>query len=78
VISRRRRTGAFALVPAYHSYQLFLEFPDAFEKLKRAPFWKDSRQRPKDLTTSRFIACLIAFFESCVTQDSFTRCIAAL
>ena len=44
---------------AYHSYQLFLEFPDAFEKLKRAPFWKDSRQRPKDLTTSRWVLLII-------------------
>jgi hypothetical protein len=47
------------LQKAYHSYQLFREYPDAFEKLKRAPFWKDSRQRPKDLTTSRWVLLII-------------------
>ena len=47
------------LQKAYHSYQLFLEFPDVFEKLKRAPFWEISRQRPKDLTTSRWVLLII-------------------
>ncbi len=47
------------LQKAYHSCQLFREYPDAFEKLKRAPFWKASRQRPKDLTTSRWVLLII-------------------
>jgi hypothetical protein len=47
------------LQKAYHSYQLFCEYPDEFEKLKRAPFWKASRQRPKDLTTSRWVLLII-------------------
>jgi hypothetical protein len=48
------------LQKAYHSYQLFLEFPDAFEKLKQDPFWENSRQKPsKDLTTSRWILYFI-------------------
>ena len=45
------------LQKAYHSYQLFLEFPDAFEKLKRAPFWKEleaETEGPDDLEVGPF------------------------
>ena len=38
---------------AYHSYQLFLQFPDGFEELKRDPFWENSRQKPKVLNSSK-------------------------
>ena len=44
---------------AYQSYQLFLEFRGAFEQLKRDPFWEISRQKPKDLTTSRWVLLFI-------------------
>jgi len=40
---------------AYESYQLFREFPDSFERLKQEPFWKSSRQKPRDLTTSKWV-----------------------
>ena len=40
---------------AYHSYQLFLEFPEGFEELKRHPFWENSRQKPKVLNTSKWV-----------------------
>jgi hypothetical protein len=44
---------------AYRSYQLFLEFPGAFEELKRDPFWEVSQRKPKGLTTSRWVLLFI-------------------
>jgi hypothetical protein len=42
---------------AYQTYQLFLDFPDSFERLKQEPFWRSSRQKPKGLTTRRGCCC---------------------
>jgi len=44
---------------SYEAYELFREFPDAFDELKQDPFWENSRQRPKDLTTSRWVLLFI-------------------
>ncbi len=38
---------------------MFRDFPDAFEQLKQDPFWDNSRQRPKDLTTSKWVLYFI-------------------
>jgi len=40
---------------AYHSYQLFLQFPEGFEELKLDPFWENSRQKPKVLNGSKWV-----------------------
>lgn len=40
-------------------HQLFCEFPDSFEELKQDPFWEDSRQKPKGLTTSKWVLLFI-------------------
>ncbi len=44
---------------AYQVYQLFRDFPDSFEELKRDPFWDKSRQKPKDLTTSKWVLLFV-------------------
>ncbi len=40
---------------AYHVYRLFQQVPGAYEKLKQDPFWENSRQKPKGLTTSKWV-----------------------
>ena len=44
---------------AYDAYDLFREFPGTFEELKQDPFWEISRQKPKDLTTSKWVLLFI-------------------
>jgi hypothetical protein len=40
---------------AYLVYRLFRQAPSSYEELKRDPFWEKSRQKPKGLTTSRWV-----------------------
>ncbi len=44
---------------AYHVYRLFQQFPGAYEQLKREPFWECSRQKPRDLTTSKHVLLFV-------------------
>jgi hypothetical protein len=43
------------LCRACRAHDIYCESPDAFEELKQDPFWENSRQKPKDLTTSRWV-----------------------
>jgi hypothetical protein len=44
---------------AYTAYELFRAFPETYGELKQDSFWKNSRQKPKGLTTSRWILYFI-------------------
>ncbi len=52
---------------AYQAYDLFREFPGTFEKLKQDPFWENSRQKPKDLTTSKWVMLFV--MQATTTND---------
>jgi len=44
---------------AYHVYRLFQQAPSSYEELKQDPFWENSRQKPKGLTTSKHVLLFI-------------------
>ena len=55
---------------AYRVYRLFQQAPDSYEKLKQDPFWEKSRQKPKDLTTSKWV---LLFLMRAETRNARTR-----
>ena len=55
---------------AYSVYRSFQQDPEAYEKLKQDPFWKNSRQKPKDLTTSKWVLLYVMRAE---TPNARTR-----
>ena len=55
---------------AYHVYRLFQQAPGAYEELKQDPFWENSRQKPKGLTTSKWVLLYLMRAE---TRNARTR-----
>ena len=55
---------------AYHVYRSFQQVPESFEELKRDPFWELSRQKPKGLTTSKWVLLYVMRAE---TRNARTR-----
>jgi hypothetical protein len=44
---------------AYLLYRLFQQVPGAYAQLKQEPFWECSRQKPRDLTTSKHVLLFV-------------------
>ena len=64
--------AATARVPGQGLFGLSLVSarPGAYEQLKQDPFWDNSRQKPKDLTTSKWVLLFIMRAE---TRNARTR-----
>jgi hypothetical protein len=57
-LAHRAHLHAF-LGRAYYTYRLFQQFPGAYEQLKQDPFWRNSLQKPKDLTSSKHVLLFV-------------------
>jgi hypothetical protein len=55
---------------ANHVYRLFQQVPGAYEELKQDPFWENSHQKPKGLTTSKWV---LLFIMQAKTPNDRTR-----
>src|SRR5271165_1265597 len=55
---------------AYSVYRSFQQVPESFELLKQDPFWENSRQKPKGLTTSKWV---LLYVMQAKTRNAGTR-----